>query len=109
MGEDRRVEDPAPHPYRGLRGSLIKIGVLFVFAGFWLFLLLLYAALTWWLLLILAAPLYLLGVWLGAKVFATKYGWSTEQVGFSPTRILLGVLLILGMAAVVYFGFKLVN
>src|SRR5688572_4966614 len=106
MGEDRRVEDPALHPYRGLRGSLIKIGFLSLFAGFWLLLLLLYAALSWWLLLILAAPLYFLGVWLGAKVFATKYGWSTEQVGFSPTRILLGVLL-LGIAAVVYFGFKL--
>ena len=109
MSEDRKVADPYPHTYGGLRGSLIKIGVLLLFAGFWLLLLLLYAALSWWLLIILAAPLYLVGEWLAEKVFATKYGWSTEQVGFSPMRILLGVLLILGIAAVVYFGLKLVN
>jgi len=102
MSKDRKREDCDPAAYGGFRLSLIKIGLLLLCAGFLLLLLLLNAALAWWILLILALPLYLASEWLGEKVFATKYGWSTEQVGFSPKRIAFGVLLVLGVSAMVY-------
>ena len=107
MSEDRKVADPAPNSYRGFRGALVKIGLLLLLAGFWMVMLLLYSALSWWMLVIVALPLYVLGEGLAEKVLSAKYGWSTEQVGFSPRRILIGVLLVLGMAAVAYFGFRL--
>lgn len=109
MSEDRKVEDSNRAGYRGLRISFIKIGLLFLWAGFWLLLILLNAASPWWVLLILALPLYLASEWAGAKVFATKYGWSTEQVGFSPRRIAIGVLLVLSLSAGVYLVFRLFN
>ena len=109
MSEDRKVEAPDPAVYGGFRVSLIKIGLFLLCAAFWFLLLLLNAALTWWILLILALPTYLVTEWVGERVFAAKYGWSTEQVGFSPKRIALGVLLVLGIAAAVYLVFRLFN
>lgn len=106
MNEDRKVDKAT---YEGFRPSVIKIGLLLLWAGFLLFLILLNAALAWWMLLILALPLYLLSEWAGEKVFATKYGWSTEQVGFSPKRIAFGVLLVLSLSAGVYLIFRLFN
>ena len=109
MSEDRKVEASNPAVYGGFRVSVIKIGLLLLWAGFLLLLILLNAALTWWMLLILALPLYLVSEWAGEKVFASKYGWSTEQVGFSPKRIAFGVLLVLGVSAGVYLVFRLFN
>jgi hypothetical protein len=109
MNEDRRVEASDKATYGGFRLSVIKIGLLLLWAGFLLFLILLNAALAWWMLLILALPLYLLSEWAGEKIFATKYGWSTEQVGFSPKRIAFGVLLVLSLSAGVYLIFRLFN
>jgi hypothetical protein len=109
MSEDRKVEDSDPAKYGGLRLSVIKIGLLLLCAGFLLLLILLNAALPWWILLILALPLYLVSQWAGEKVFATKYGWSTERVGFSPKRIAFGVLLVLGVSAVIFLVSRLFN
>ena len=109
MSEDRKVEDSDPATYGGLRLSVIKIGLFLLCAGFFLLLILLNAALPWWMLLILALPLYIVSEWAGEKVFATKYGWSTEQVGFSPKRIAFGVLLVLSLSAGVYLIFRLFN
>jgi hypothetical protein len=109
MSENGKVGDSDPAEYRGLRISLIKLGLLLLCASFCLLLLLLNAALAWWLLLILALPIHLVSEWVGDKVFATKYGWSTEQVGFSPKRIALGVLLVLSLSAGVYLVFRLFN
>ncbi len=92
---EMRVEDSAPENFSSLRISLIKIGGFILFAACCLLLFLLNAALSWWVLLLLALPMYLFLEWLGEKVFAEKYGWSTLQVGFSITRIILGVLLVL--------------
>jgi len=106
MSEDPQVEASNPAAYGGLRVSLIKIGLLLLCAGFWFLLLFLNAALSWWMLLILALPLCIVSEWVVEKVFATKYGWSTEQVGFSPKRIAFGVLLV---PAGVYLIFRLFN
>lgn len=109
MSEDRKVEEPNPPAYRGFRLSVIKIGLLLLCAGFLLLLILLNAALSRWLLLILAVPLYLFSEWAGEKVFATRYGWSTEQVGFSPKRIAFGVLVVFVLAVGGYFVLRLFN
>lgn len=109
MSEDRNVETPHPAVYGGFRVSLLKIGLFLLCAAFWFLLLLLNAALTWWMLLILALPTYVVTEWVGAKLFAAKYGWSTEQVGFSPKRIALGVLLVLGISAAAYLVFRMFN
>jgi hypothetical protein len=109
MSDDRKVEDRDPAAYGGFRVSVIKIGLLLLWACFLLLLILLNAALNWWPLLIIALPLYLVSEWAGEKVFATKYGWSTDQVGFSPKRIAFGVLAVLGVSAGVYLVSKLFN
>src|SRR5262245_9862746 len=103
--EDKTAESAAPN-YGSLRISLIKLGLLLVFISFCLFLIVLSGA-FWWLLILLALPINLVSEWLGEKVFATKYGWSTEQVGFSPKRIAFGVLLVLGVSAIIYLVSKL--
>ena len=105
----RKVDDSEPVAYGGFKVSLIKISLFLLCAGFWLLLLFLDAALTWWLLLIFTVPIYFLSERFGEKVFAAKYGWSTEQVGFSPKRIALGVLLVLGVSAAVFSVVKLFN
>ena len=109
MSEDRKVEDSDRAAYGGLRISLIKIGLFLLCTGLWLLWLFLSAALSWWMLLILAVPVYLGSEWLGEKVFSRKYGWSTEQVGFSPKRIALGVLLVLGLSAGAYLLIRLLT
>jgi hypothetical protein len=106
MSDNRKV-DPGSASYGDLRLSVIKIGVFSLFVGFVLLLILLNAALTWWMMLILAGPIYLISEWAGKKVFAAKYGWSTEQVGFSLKRIAVGVLLVLGVSAIVIFVSRL--
>jgi hypothetical protein len=60
-------------------------------------------------LLIVALPLYIVSEWAGQKVCAIKYGWSTEEVGFSPKRIAFGVLLILAIGGVVFLVSRLFN
>ena len=109
MSEDRKRGECDAAAYGGFRLSLIKIGLLLLYAGFLLLLLLLNAALAWWILLILALPLYLASEWVVEKVLATKYGWSTEQVGFSPKRIVFGVLLVSVVSAAVYLVSRLFN
>jgi hypothetical protein len=96
-----------PIKYSGLRISLIKLGLFLLVVSFCGVVLLLNAALAWWLLLILALPAHLVSEWFGEKVFAPKYGWSTAQVGFSLKRIAFGVLLIMGVSALVYLVLKL--
>jgi hypothetical protein len=108
MQEDRKAGESAATEYGSLRISLIKIGLLLVFVCFCFFLIFLNSA-AWWLPLVLALPISLVAEWLGEKVFAAKYGWSTEQVGFSPMRIAFGVMLILGVSAGIYFVLKLFN
>ena len=104
-----KIDGSDPVAYGAFRVSVAKIGVFMLCAGFWLLLLSLVAALTWWLLLIFTVPIYFLSERFGEKVFAAKYGWSTEQVGFSPKRIALGVLLVLGVSAAVFSVVKLFN
>lgn len=109
MNEEKKIGDSDPAEYGGLRISLIKLGLLLLCASFGLLLLLLHAAFGWWLLLFLALPIHLVSEWVGEKVFASKYGWSTAQVGFSPKRIAFGVLLVLGLSAGVYLVLRLFN
>ena len=100
--EEMQTEDSAPENFSSLGLSLIKIGGFIVFAACCLLLFLLKAALSWWVLLLLALPAYLFLEWLGEKVFAEKYGWSTSQVGFSITRIILGVLIVLAFFGIIF-------
>lgn len=109
MSDDRKVEASNAAGYGGLRISLIKIGLLLLFTGFCSLVLFLQATLSLWVLLILVLPLYVLSEWLTENVFAAKYGWSTEQVGFSPKRIAFGVLLVLVVSAGVYLISRLFN
>ena len=108
MREDRKVRESDANEYWSLRISLIKLGLLLVCLSFCLFLILLNNA-AWWLLLVLALPISLVSEWLGEKVFASKYGWSTEQVGFSPKRIAFGVLFVLGVSAGIYLVLRLLD
>jgi hypothetical protein len=100
--EEIREEASAPENFSSLRISLIKIGGFILFAACCILLLLLNAALSWWVLLLLGLPMYLFLEWLGEKVFAEKYGWSTSHVGFSITRIILGVLLVLVFLGIIF-------
>lgn len=100
--EETKVEDSAPENFGGLRISTIKIGGLLLIIACCLFLFLLNAALSWWALPLLAAPVYLLLEWLGKKVFAEKYGWSTAQAGFSLTRIIFGVVLLASILGLIF-------
>jgi hypothetical protein len=94
--------DSLPENFSGLRISLIKLGGFIIFAASCLLLLLVNAALSWWALLLPALPVYLFLAWLGEKVFAEKYGWSTSQVGFSITRIILGVSVVLAFFGAIF-------
>jgi hypothetical protein len=98
--EEMRAGDAAPENFNSLRISLIKIGGFIVFAACCLLLFLLNAALSWWVLLL---PAYLFLEWLGEKVFAEKYGWSTSQVGVSITRIIFGALVVLAFFGVIFW------
>ena len=109
MNKENKIGDSDPAAYGGLRISLIKLGLFLLCACLFLLLLLLHAAFAWWLLLLLALPIHPVSKWVSEKVFAGKYGWSTEQVGFSPKRIAFGVLLVLGLSAGVYLVFRLFN
>lgn len=109
MGDDRKVEASNATGYGGLRISLIKIGLFLLFTSFCFLVLFLQATITLWVLLILVLPLHVFSEWLTEKVFAAKYGWSTEQVGFSPKRIAFGVLLVLVVSAGAYLISRLFN
>jgi hypothetical protein len=106
--EDKKARESSATEYGRLRISLIKLGLLLVCVSFCLFLILLNSA-AWWLLLVLVLPINLVSEWLGEKVFASKYGWSSEQVGFSPKRIAFGVLLVLGVSVGFYIVLKLLK
>lgn len=93
--------------YGGFRNSIIKVGLFLLWVAFCLFLLMLDHTFGWWILVVLAIPIYLVAQWLGDRVFATRFGWSTEQVGFSVKRIAAGVLLILGLGAGTYIVLSL--
>jgi hypothetical protein len=86
----------------GLRVSLLKLGLFLLWVGFCILLLFINSVFGWWMLLVLALPLHALAGWIGARVFADKYGWSTEQVGFSLKRIAFGVFLVLGLGTGTY-------
>ena len=62
-----------------------------------------FAAKLYWGSFILAGIiLYFLFNRFGKKIFAAKYGWSVSQVGFSPARIISGVVLLLTLG-LIYF------
>jgi hypothetical protein len=107
--KETETDVPPPENFSGLRISLLKIGGFFLFASLCLLLLFLIAPLAWWFSLLLALPGYPLLEWLGEKIFADKYGWSTSQVGFSLKRIIFGVLLALTAFGVAYLIFKFVS
>jgi len=86
----------------GLRVSLLKLGLFLLWVSFCLLLLFINSVFGWWVLLVLALPIHALAQWVGDRVFADKYGWSTEQVGFSLKRIALGVSLVLSLGAGTY-------
>ena len=109
MSEEEILGNSEARGFGGLRISVIKLGLLSICVSSCFLLLFLHAALVWWLLLILALPIELASAWLGGKVFADKYGWSTAQVGFSLKRIAFGVLLAMGLSTGVYFVWKLFN
>jgi hypothetical protein len=106
--EESKLETPGQES-GGLRISLLKIGGFLLFAACYLLLLFLNAVLSWWVLLLLALPGYLFLDWLGERIFADKYGWSTSQVGFSLTRIIFGVLLVLMASAAAYVIVRLAS
>ena len=85
----------------------MKLGGFLAFAACGVLLLLMEVTPIWWALLVLAVPAYFFLGWFGGKVFADKYGWSTEQVGFSPLRIFVGVLLALAAAGVALLLWRL--
>ena len=91
----------------GLRVSIIKLGLFLLFVSFCLLLLFINSVFGWWALLILAWPIHAVTRWVSDRVFADKYGWSTEQVGFSPKRIAFGVLLVLGLGVGTYLVLRL--
>ena len=93
----------------GLRISLLKLGLFLLWVSFCLFLLFISSAFGWWVLLVLAVPIHVLAQWIGESVFADKYVWSTEQVGFSVKRIAFGVLLVLSLGAGTYFVLRAVR
>jgi hypothetical protein len=79
--------------HNGPQVSLLKLGLFLLWVSFCL-LLLFISAFGWWVLLVLALPIHALAQWIGDRVFADKYGWSTEQVGFSVKRIASSTLSI---------------
>ena len=107
--EEPTAEDSAPGNFSGFSISLIKIGGFLLVAVCCILLFLLNAVLSWWALLMLALPAYLFLEWLGEKVFADKYGWSTAQVGFSVTRIILGVSLVVAVFGVIFMLWRWAN
>ena len=89
---------------------LLKLGLFLLWVSFCLLLLFISSVFGWWVLLVLALPIHKLGQWIGDRVFADKYGWRTEQVGFSLKRIAFGVFLVLSLSAGTYLvlrGFRL--
>ena len=109
MNEEQKTLEAKANEYGGFRNSITKVGLFLLWVAFCLFLLTLNNTFGWWILVVLAIPIYLLAQWIGDKVFATKYGWSTEQVGFSVKRIAAGVLLIVGLGAGTYIILRLFN
>jgi hypothetical protein len=93
----------------GLKVSLIKLGLFSLWVVFCLLLLFISNLFGWWMLVILALPIYAVAQWVGDKVFADKYRWSTEQVGFSLKRIIFGVLLVLGLGVGTFLILRLVR
>jgi hypothetical protein len=86
MNDWRSTKELEAVAQTGLRVSLLKLGLFLLWVSFCL-LLLFISAFGWWVLLVLALPIHALAQWIGDRVFADKYGWSTEQVGFSVKRI----------------------
>ena len=98
-GRPKKALDPVAQT--GVRVSLVKLALFLVWVGFCL-LLLFISSFGWWVLLVLALPIHAVTQWLSDRVFADKYGWSTQQVGFSLKRIAFGVLLVLGLGVGTY-------
>ena len=93
----------------GIRISLLKLGLFLLWVSFCLLLLFINSVLGWWALLLFALPIHAVARWIGDRVFATKYGWSTERVGFSLKRIGFGVLLALSLAVGTYLVLRLLR
>ena len=89
-----------------LRSMLIKIGLLFSLFALIFLLAYLNWILPWWLLVILALPIYLALEKFGGVIFSDKPGWNTQQVGFSPLRILVGVSFVLVVSFSAYILFR---
>ena len=110
MNDGRPTEELDAVAQTGLRVSLLKLGLFLLWSSFCLLLLFISSVFGWWVLLVLALPIHALAQWIGDRVFADKYGWSTEQVGFSLKRIAFGVFLVLSLSAGTYLvlrGFRL--
>jgi len=109
MNQRQTTDDPHAGEYSGLRLSLIKFALFLVWVSYCWLLLLLRDTFGLWVMLILALPTILVAEWLGARVFANKYGWSTLRAGFSIRRIVFNVLLILGLGAGTYLVLRLLS
>ena len=109
MNQRQSPGDPYAGEYSGLRLSLIKVALFLVWVSYCWLLLLLKSTFGLWVMVIVAVPTILVAEWLGARVLANKYGWSTLQVGFSIRRIVFNVLLILGLGAGTYLVLRLLS
>ena len=86
----------------------MKLGLFLLWLCFCL-LLLLVSSSGWWELLILVVAIYVIGEWLADRVFASKYALSPLKGGFSLSRIVFNVLLILGLGAGTYLVLRLLS
>jgi hypothetical protein len=107
MNHRRRTKELGAVAQTGFRVSLLKLGLFLLWVSFCLLLLFINSVFGWWVLLVLALPIHAIAQWIGDRVFADKYGWSTEQVGFSLKRIAFGVFLVLSLGAGTYFVLRL--
>src|SRR5882672_7600755 len=91
----------------GFRCSLLKLGLFLLWVSFCLLLLFINSVFGWWVLLVLALPIHAVAQRIADRVFADKYGWSTERAGFSLKRIASGLFLVLSLSAGTYLVLKL--
>ena len=91
---------------RTAMSTILKIGLLFSLFALIFLLAYLNWVLPWWLLVILATPIYMALETFGGLIFSDRPGWSTKQVGFSPLRILVGVIFVFVVSISAYILFR---
>jgi hypothetical protein len=100
------TDDIPARPTIGIRSTLTKIGLLFNLFVFIFSLVLIGSVAPWWLTVTLALPIYLVSEKFWDAMISDKRGWSTQQVGFSPLQILVGVVFVLLVSISAYFLFR---